>query len=279
MLTTWKDSMRLFTFFGLCLLVLFTAACQQEPPPQAPQTEAAQQEQSATLPVENPGEPPEPPSPPLLEDFQGEPQLSLFPRAGDYRPADASDNLPYWATFIEHLVQVSGLAEEQTNGNRAWRFRSINTIDSVAYFSPVAVTPNTTYQVSFTLFAELPEEASAGIGILEFDQFLWIGEQYTEDIFQQHFRGSHAGKRLTGIIEGQQGFAFTTGPDTRMIHLVLFREGTHDRNSVLFDDIRIDKAGNPEQNEGPAAVTPGRPPQDLATGNDPSPDTQDRKIR
>ena len=29
-----------------------------------------------------------------------------------------------------------------------------------------------------------------------------------------------------------------------MIHLVLFREGTHDRNAVMFDDIRVELVGS-----------------------------------
>ncbi|PLX74479.1 MAG: hypothetical protein C0614_11790 [Desulfuromonas sp.] len=233
--------MHILISFSLSLLVLLFAGCQQDPPPQAQQTETAQQEQAATPVAEEPVEQPPPPRPPLFEDFQGEPQLTLFPRAGDFRPADDSENLPYWATFIEHLVQVSGLAEEKTTGNRAWRFRSINTIDSVAYFSPVAVDPKTAYKVSFTLLGTLPEGATAGAGILEFDEFLWIGEQYTEEIVQKHFRGSHEGVRLPGTIEGEQSFTFTTSPETGMVHLILFREGPHDRSSVMFDDIRIEE--------------------------------------
>ncbi len=180
------------------------------------------------------------PRPPVFENFQGTPQLSLFPRAGDFRPADGSDRLPYWSTFIEHLVKVTGVAEEQVTGSRAWVFRSIKSIDSLGYFSPLGVEPQTAYQVSFTLAAELAEGASAGIGILEFNEFLWIPGQYTEETFKQHFRGSHEGKRLTGTSKEEHTFTFTTGPETRMIHLVLFREGTHDRNSVMFDDIKIE---------------------------------------
>ncbi|MDT8441994.1 MAG: hypothetical protein RQ723_10080 [Desulfuromonadales bacterium] len=223
------------------LMVALAAGCQDQPPAQetAQQTEAPPAAVAESVPAEQP-DPGPPPSPPLFEDFQGEPQLSLFPRAGDFRPADDSENLAYWATFIDHLSRVSGLVEKSETGDRAWRFRSINTIDSVAWFSPVAVEPATGYQISFTLQADLPEGASAGIGILEFDRFLWIGEQFTEEMFEQHFRGSREGARLTGKIEGEQSFRFTSGPETGMIHLILFREGTHDRDGVIFDDIRIE---------------------------------------
>lgn len=256
--------MRLLICAGLWLLLL-TAACQEEPPqsvqtpqpgqdspdkaatpaPAAPPQEAAVAGQAAPAAEAAPAEQQEmePPAPPVYENFQGEPQLSLFPRAGDYRPADDSDRLPYWNTFIDHLVRVTGVAEEQATGNRAWVFRSIDTIDSVGYFSPLNVAPGTAYQVSFTLAADLPEGATAGIGILEFDEFLWVPGQYTEDIFKQHFRRSHEGKRLTGKITGKHSFTFTTGPDTRMIHVVLFREGAHDRNVVRFDDIKVEEAG------------------------------------
>lgn len=182
----------------------------------------------------------EQPKPPVFENFQGAPQLSLFPRAGDFRPADDSDRLPYWNTFIEHLVKVTGVAEDQATGNRAWVFRSINSIGSLGYFSPLGVEPRTAYQVSFMLEAELSEGASAGIGIIEFNKFLWIPGQYTEETFKQHFRGAHEGKRLTGTSKGEHTFTFTTGPETHMVHVVLFREGSHDRNSVMFDDIRIE---------------------------------------
>ena len=88
----------------------------------------------------------------------------------------------------------------------------------------------------------MEEGASAGIGILEFNEFLWIPSQYTEETFKQHYRGSHEGKSQTGTSKGEHSFTFTTSPETKMVHIVLFREGTHDRNSVMFDDIRIEEA-------------------------------------
>jgi hypothetical protein len=223
----------------LCLTLFLATGCQEEPPqtvkitPQA--TQNGKSDTKASPVVDQ-----EPPEPPVFENFQGAPQLSLFPRAGDFRPAEDSDRLPYWNTFIEHLVKITNIAEEKTTGSRTWTFRSIKSIDSLGYFSPLGVEPQTAYQVSFKLAAELPEGASAGIGILEFNKFLWIPGQYTEAVFNQHFRGVHEGKRLTGTAKGEYSFNFTTGAETRMIHIVLFREGPHDRNSVMFDDIRIE---------------------------------------
>ena len=247
--------MRTLIFASLCLTLFFASGCQEEvqqPVETAPQStqkdeDAAKQlttvsEQAASLAEETSQAEQtnlEPPTPPIFEDFQGAPKLSLFPWAGDFRPADDSDRLPYWNTFIEHLVKVTGVAEEQSSGRRGWTFRSIKTIDSVGFFSPLAVEPQSTYQVSFRLTTELPEGASAGIGILEFNQFLWIPSQYTEELHKKHYRGLHEGKRVTGTTSDTHSFTFTTGPETHMIHVILFREGAHDRNSLMFDDIEI----------------------------------------
>lgn len=240
-------------FFTLLLIFMISlSACQDETqPPIEPaaqpdkQQVAAEKSSAATeeqIAKERPDQPEQQrPSPPVFEDFQGEPQLSLFPRVGDFRPADDSDRLPYWQTFIEHLIKVTGVAEEAASGSRGWAFRSINTIDSVGFFSPLAVEPQTAYKVSFKLKADLSEGASAGIGILEFNEFLWVPAQYTEEMYVQHFRGSHEGQRLTGETNDEYTFTFTTGPETKMIHVVLFREGEHDRNNLLFDDIGIEK--------------------------------------
>lgn len=239
-------------FFSLLLLIFAVSlsACQEEaqkpiqPEDQvvkeqvaAEQASAATEEQHAQQSLDQAEQ--QRPSPPVFENFQGEPQLSLFPRVGDYQPDPGSERHPYWRTFIDHLVKVTGVAENQENGSRGWVFRSINSIDSLGYFSPLHVKPNQTYQVSFKLRAELHEEATAGIGVLEFDEFLWIGEQYTEETFKKHYRGVHEGRRLSGKPGGTQSFTFTTGPETNMIHLVLFREGPHDRNSIMFDDISV----------------------------------------
>ena len=247
--------MRTLIFASLCLTLFFASGCQEEvqqPVETAPQStqkdeDAAKElttvsEQATSLAEETSQAEQtnlEPPKPPIFEDFQGAPKLSLFPRAGDFRPADDSDRLPYWNTFIEHLIKVTGVAEDQTSGSRGWTFRSIKTIDSVGFFSPLAVEPQSTYQVSFRLTTELPEGASAGIGILEFNEFLWISSQYTEELLNKHYRGVDEGKRVTGTTSDTHSFTFTTGPETHMIHVVLFREGAHDRNSLMFDDIEI----------------------------------------
>jgi hypothetical protein len=255
--------MHLFLRILLILTLFIASGCQEETTPAAkvpPQSAQSSFEKQAATPAPgqadvtdvvqtpepSPEQPPqpaeqEPPRPPIFEDFQGSPQLSLFPRVGSFRPADDSDRLPYWNTFIEHLVKVTRVAEDKETGRRGWAFRSIKSIDSVGYFSPVAVEPQSSYEVRFTLSAELEEGASAGLGILEFNEFLWVAHQYTEETFNQHYRGIHEGKRLTETGTGEYTIHFTTGPETHMIHIVLFREGTHDRNSLMFDDIRIEQ--------------------------------------
>jgi hypothetical protein len=231
----------------ICFAIVLSA-CQDEGP-DAVQKQPATMQNSAAL---NP-EPPalsnsttlpdeverEPPRPPLKEDFQGAPKMSLFPRVVDYQPEKGDEAFGYWKTFIDHLIKITRVVENKSDGNRAWSFRSIDTIESLGYFAPVAVTPETDYSVSFDLKADLPEGASAGIGILEFDEFLWIGEQYTEDVYVKHFRNIHDGQRLTGLVDGTYSFDFRTGGETRMIHIVLFRDGTHERKSLLFDNIEI----------------------------------------
>jgi len=242
-MTTTQTSILFACFTVLAIL----AGCREESTPLAAsshgedpktvvkeKTPAPSQVPAETEPVDK-----QPPRPPLREDFQGEPKLPLFPRIGDFQPPPGSERHLHWRSFIDRLVKVTGVAENAADGSRGWVFRSVKSIDSLGYFSPVAVEPNKIYQVTFKLIADLPKDASAGMGILEFDEFLWISEQYTEEIYTRHFLGDHEGRRLTGKGHGIQTFAFTTGPETRMVHLVLFRDGTHDLNSLMFDDIEI----------------------------------------
>ena len=189
-----------------------------------------------------------PPAPPIKETFDANPKLSLFPRVGDYQPDREDERFPFWKTFIDHFTKVSGLLQDPESENRAWSFRTINTIDSVAYFSPVGVEPETAYRISYKVKAELPAEGTTGIGVLEFSKFLWIGEQYTEETTKEFLLGSQIGVELTGDIDWEEKeFILMTGPRTRMIHLVFFREGEHSRKPVLIDDIEIVKLEDSSQ--------------------------------
>lgn len=225
----------LMTTVLLCTLAL-TAACQKEEPPQtAPpaqlQTVAGDSKAASA-----------PPGPPIHEDFEGEPKLSLFPRVGDFRPEEADkEGLSYWATFIDHLSRTSGLlTSKDTAKGRAFSFRSIKGIDSVGFFSPLAVAPDTGYRVSYRLWSNLAPGGTTGVGILEFNEFLWISDQLPRSLSEKHFHRSQLGFKLTDGHDGKtQSFSFRTGPQTRMIHLVFFREGTPDRNPVIIDDIEI----------------------------------------
>ena len=189
-----------------------------------------------------------PPAPPLRETFDDEPALSLFPRVGDYQPDTEDERYPFWRTFIDHFIKVSGLLQNPETKNKAWSFRGINTIDSVAWFSPVAVEPESAYRISYKVKAELPEGAKTGIGVLEFNKFLWIGEQYTEKTTQEHLVGSIIGVEITNDIDWEEkSFDLRTGPQTRMIHLVFYREGEHSRKPVLIDDVEIVKVDESKQ--------------------------------
>lgn len=241
---TRSTSLRQLAIAMLAVSLLVTGGCdkpaQEDGSIQPAATQASPLADSGPpLPAEK--APPEPPSPPIREDFEGEPQLSLFPRVGDFRPDDEEkDRIGYWLTFIDHLKKTSGLVQSSTDGNHAWGFRSINTIDSVGYFSPLAVLPGTTYRVDFRIQADLPEGASAGIGLMEFRQFLWEGDQLTEKMFSDNALRVTEGIRLTGQHGWErQSFTFTTSPETHMIHLVLFRDGLDSKQGVLFDDISV----------------------------------------
>lgn len=187
----------------------------------------------------------EPPAPPLFEDFEGTPRLSLFPRIGDYRPADDDrERLSYWKTFLEHLSKTSGLIDlpaPQQQAGRVFALRSVAGLESVGFFTPLAVLPERSYQVSLAVRTELPEGGVFGVGVLEFDRFLWVGGQYTEKLVRTHQTGVQMGLELRGQHPWQSHqFRFITGPDTAMVHLVFFREGAADRRPALFDDLRIE---------------------------------------
>ncbi len=203
---------------------------------------------------ENPAPQAVPPSPPLYENFQSRPQLSLFPRAGAFRPEDDDEQgLQFWRTYIDHMVRTSGPIKPDADAeNIVFGFRAIKGLDSVGVFATIAVKPSTSYAVSARFTCNLTEGASTGIGLQEFNKFMWIGEQYSESLARQTQLGTQQGFSLSGKVEKQLNtFTFTTGPETRMVHLIFFRDGSHDRNPVLIDDIEIKVSGSsqhaPEQ--------------------------------
>lgn len=224
---------RVLLISTLLLVTLLAAACSRD---EAPQPPAAKESPPAAA---TDSTPPPPPKPPIKEDFEGEPKLSLFPRAGDFAPEETDKEATgYWLTFIDHLLRISGPVKKADG--RAFAIRGIKTIQSVGFFAPLAVEPNTDYRVAYRAWCKLPKGAATGIGYLEFNEFLWIGEQFQKSLSQKHFRGAREGVRLTGKQEGTlQQFTFRSGPETRMIHLVFFIEGETDRDPVLIDDIEI----------------------------------------
>jgi hypothetical protein len=223
---------------SLLLALFMVTGCEQTTAPAAETMQTA-----PAAPTE--GELQKPPSPPLHEDFEAAPRLSLFPRIGDFRPAEEeTERLAYWKTFLLHLTKTSGLHEipsPQQQAGRVFALRSVAGLDSLGFFTPLEVLPQRSYQVSLQIKTELPENGIFGIGILEFDRFLWVGEQYTQALVQEHQTGVQKGLELRGQHPWQKHqFRFTTGPETGMVHLVFFREGAADRRPVLMDDIRIE---------------------------------------
>lgn len=228
------------TLLALIFFSLGLTGCERSAPTE-PSSEKAAQDSTEQIDAATEVDDRTPPTPPITETFETEPQLSLFPRAGDFRPGETEERFPYWKTFIEHIIKTSGPANiERETSQRSWALRGIKTIDSVGFFSPLAVQPGSSYQVSLQIKTELVEGASTGVGVLEFSEFLWIGNQFTETEATQYGTGSQEVIRLTGTRDWEEHtFSFTTGPQTNMIHLVFFREGEHDRNPILFDDISI----------------------------------------
>ncbi|MCM2264842.1 MAG: hypothetical protein NDI73_06565 [Desulfuromonadales bacterium] len=227
-----------FPIFILICALAFTPACQkQEEPPKAAAPATVADQNPAAAAAKEGDEPP--PAPPIREDFEGEPKLSLFPRVGDFCPEETDkEGQSYWMTFIDHLQRTSGPIKGK-NGT-GFAIRGIKTIDSVGFFSPLAVKPETSYRVSFRAWAKLPKGGQGGAGILEFDEFLWIAGQYPKSLSEKHFQRAQVGVQLTGSHDGTtQSFVIRTGPKTRMIHLVFFREGTPDREPMVIDDIEI----------------------------------------
>jgi len=214
-------------YFALMFLLLCACRAEEKPAP----AETTRQEVR------------QPPAPPIVEDFEGEPRLSLFPRVGAYRPEeDDATALAYWRTYLEHLEHTAGVVA-LPEGGRAFGLRGVAQLDAFGFFSPLAVEPETRYRLRARGKHALGAEARAGIGILEFDQFLWIAEQYPQSLAEKHQRGLQTGIEVTGEGEWQEHeTVFVTGPQTRMIHLVFYLEGAGNRAPVLWDDIAVEQA-------------------------------------
>ena len=226
-------------FAHAAVIVLFCLSCfackseEKAAPPTPPAKEA----------VEKADAQPATPGVPVTETFEKEPQLSLFARVSSYRPTDEdSEALGFWATYIDHVERTSGMrvkaGRDESNG---WVIHGIKGLTSVAFFAPLAVKPVTRYHVSFDYKGELPKDASAGMGVLEFKEFLWIGEQFTEELSKEYQSGAFPGIVVKSKKDWQTySFNFTTSSQAGMIHLVLYRDGNMDREKpVFFDNISI----------------------------------------
>lgn len=223
----------------LSALLLFTlCACTKEETPVPP----------ATVPSSTPATAAEavPPGPPVRETFDGEPQLSLFPRTGSYRPeVDDKDGSSYWTAFIDHILRTSGMrAGVGRDGSKGWEIHGIKGLESVAFFAPLGIKPATTYRISFDFQGELPKGGSAGLGALEFGEFLWIGDQFPKSLVDLHQTAHYPGVTLKGNQPWKNhSFTVTTSAKGAMLHLILFRDGPMDRQKpVFFDNIVIEEA-------------------------------------
>lgn len=226
----------------LLLAALLTAGCDRSPTVPAGEESAAEAVTGNTE-TAAPKADRQPPAPPLLENFEGEPIISLFPRVAQVRPAEGDELYPFWRTYIDHLRRLTGLVSFGPDDARqhAFGFRGLKSVDSVGYFAPLAVQPGQTYRISARIRCQLPDKVRTGIGVQEFDQFLWIGNQFDAEQEKEHLLRSKVGISLEGNHDWEDvAFDFTTGPKTGMIHLILFLDGPADRVPVLFDDLRIE---------------------------------------
>lgn len=225
--------------------LLLLSACgekKSETPPAAPSAATAPAAPAAT-----PGSEPPPPGVPVEESFDKDPQLNLFPRIGQNRPEESSrEEIGMWNAYIDHVVRSSGMRPKSgVDGSNGWIIKGIKGLDSIGFFAPLAVKPMTTYTVDFDFKGDIPAGGTAGIGVLEFDKFLWIDTQFSAAMLKEHQVGGSPGKELRGKSDwSEQSFTFTTGPRTGMIHLVLYRDGAMDREKVvIFDNIRVREGG------------------------------------
>jgi hypothetical protein len=179
----------------------------------------------------------------VTETFEREPQLSLFARVASYRPAEGdSEALGLWTTSIDHIQRTSGMRPEGgRDTSTGWVIHGIKGMSSIAFFAPLAVKPTTRYHVSFDFKGELPKGASAGIRALEYKEFLWIGEQFTEELSKKYQSRAFSGSAVKSKSDWQSySFDLTTSPQAGMLHLILYRDGNMDREEpVFFDNIAI----------------------------------------
>lgn len=239
------------SFATAITIVLFCLSCfacksEEKTTPQLPVK--APQEESANKKADAKGveAAPAPPGVPVSETFDREPQLSLFPRVATFRAADDDkENIALWTTYIDHIQRTSGMRPKNGRDNsNGWSIHGIKGVSSVSFFAPLAVKPSTRYRVTFDFKGDLPQKASAGIGILEFKEFLWIGQQFTEKLSKEYQSGAFAGIDLKGRNNWKNhSFDFTTSPQAAMIHLILYYDGSSDREKpAFFDNISISTA-------------------------------------
>ena len=80
-------------------------------------------------------------------------------------------------------------------------------------------------------------------GLLEFREFLWIGQQFTQYEVRKYLLGDNSGARIHSSTDWDHyQFTFQAGPETRMIHLIFYLDGENGNDPVFFDDIRIEPA-------------------------------------
>lgn len=236
------------TIVTIVLLCLSGVACRSEDKtaplstPIAPQEEQEADKRPETKATDQAATPP---GIPVTESFDREPQLSLFARVARYRPSnDDREGLGSWTNQIDLIQRTSGMRPKSgRDDSNGWVIHGIEGISPVSFFAPLAVKPATRYHITFDFKGDFPQGASAGVSILEFKEFLWIGNQFTEELNQKYQSGATAGITIKSKGDWQRhSFFFTTSPQTGMIHIILSRDGVMDEEKpVFFDNITINE--------------------------------------
>jgi hypothetical protein len=172
-------------------------------------------------------------------------RLPLFPRLGGYRPDDSQGkDLAAWSASMDFFTGISGITVGAgKGGTKGLVIKSIAGIASAGYFAPLSVKPSTTYTVEFSIKSDLTESGEAGVGRMEFDTLIPAVEELPRDLYLRHLLATRKEVTVRGKRDWDRySFSFRTSARTRMAHLYFYIEGKHDRNPVVFDDIRISEA-------------------------------------
>lgn len=182
----------------------------------------------------------------VLENFDSSPRLPLVPRVPSVRAADAGEDAGALLAGYELLMsRSSGIAPQMgLGGSNGLVLRALPNTDFVAFTIPHAVEPSTRYRLTWSMKAGQLNAETAAVVVEQFD-----AADATYGQFQRAFSQAHSLQHETvATLSSAQPWtrheaAFATTPRTRMIHLILYRQGQPGREPVQVDDIVLEALG------------------------------------